>query len=159
MMSSRIELKLSLDGEPALIRADPGQIEQVLMNLVLNGRDAISQAGALTVEVRNVELREPLVSRSTTVLPGHYVLLAVSDTGCGMHADVLGRLFEPFFTTKEKGKGTGLGLTAVYSIVNECDAGIVVESQPGRGSRFAIYFQRQMQQETALPGSAESANA
>ena len=154
MMSSRIELKLSLGDQPALIRADPGQIEQVLMNLALNGRDAISQAGVLSVEVRNVELREAMIARSTTVLPGSYVLLAVSDTGCGMEAEVLERLFEPFFTTKEKGKGTGLGLTAVYAIVNECDAGIFVESDPGAGSRFTIYFQRQMQSE-----SAESANA
>jgi two-component system, cell cycle sensor histidine kinase and response regulator CckA len=154
MMSSRIELKLNLGSEPALICADPGQIEQVLMNLVLNGRDAIKQSGVLTVEVRNVQLREALISRCTTVLPGDYVLLAVSDTGCGMDADVLGRIFEPFFTTKEKGKGTGLGLTAVYAIVSECDAGIMVESNPGMGSRFTIYFQRQAQR-----GSAEGANA
>ena len=154
MMSSRIEIKLSLGNEPALIRADPGQIEQVLMNLVLNGRDAISQAGVLTVEVRNVALREPLISRSMTVLPGDYVLLAVSDTGCGMDADVVERLFEPFFTTKEKGKGTGLGLTAVYAIVSECDAGIMVESDPGVGSRFTIYFQRQTHAESADGASA-----
>jgi hypothetical protein len=147
MMSSRIELKLNVGAEPALIRADPGQIEQVLMNLVLNGRDSISQAGVLTVEVHNVLLREALISRSMTVLPGDYVLLTIADTGSGMDPAVLEHIFEPFFTTKEKGKGTGLGLTAVYSIVNECDAGILVESEAGVGSQFMIYFQRQMQGE------------
>jgi signal transduction histidine kinase len=154
MMSSRIELKLNMGAEPALIRADPGQIEQVLMNLVLNGRDSISQAGVLTVEVHNVLLREALISRSMTVLPGDYVLLMIADTGSGMAPGILEHIFEPFFTTKEKGKGTGLGLTAVYAIVNECDAGILVESEPGVGSQFMIYFQRQMQWERAGSASA-----
>jgi two-component system, cell cycle sensor histidine kinase and response regulator CckA len=154
MISSRIDLKLSVPEEPALIRADPGQIEQVLMNLALNARDSMAHGGTLTVEVDHRLLREPLISRSTTVLPGDYVLLTVSDTGSGMDPATLERIFEPFFTTKEKGKGTGLGLTAVYTIVNECDAGMMVESAPDAGSRFTIYFPRQMGQGCAAAAQA-----
>jgi two-component system, cell cycle sensor histidine kinase and response regulator CckA len=154
MISSRIDLKMSVPEEPALIRADPGQIEQVLMNLALNARDSMAHGGTLTVEVGHRLLREPLISRSTTVLPGDYVLLAVSDTGSGMDSATLERIFEPFFTTKEKGKGTGLGLTAVYTIVNECDAGMMVESALEAGSRFTIYFPRQTGQEYAAAAQA-----
>jgi two-component system, cell cycle sensor histidine kinase and response regulator CckA len=154
MISARIDLKLSVPDEPALIRADPGQIEHVLMNLALNARDSMAHGGTLTVEVRHRLLRDPLISRSTTVLPGDYVLLAVSDTGSGMDPATIERIFEPFFTTKEKGKGTGLGLTAVYTIVNECDAGVMVESEPGAGSRFTIYFPRQTGQECAAAAQA-----
>jgi signal transduction histidine kinase len=154
MISAHIDLKLSVPEEPALIRADPGQIEQVLMNLALNARDSMAQGGTLTVEVGHRLLRKPLISRSTTVLPGDYVLLAVSDTGSGMDQATIERIFEPFFTTKEKGKGTGLGLTAVYTIVNECDAGMMVESEPGAGSRFTIYFPRQAAQECAAAAQA-----
>jgi two-component system, cell cycle sensor histidine kinase and response regulator CckA len=154
MISSRINLKLSVPEEPALIRADPGQIEQVLMNLALNARDSMAHGGTLTVDVGYRLLREPLISRSTTVLPGDYVVLAVSDTGSGMDPATLERIFEPFFTTKEKGKGTGLGLTAVYTIVDECDAGMMVESALDAGSRFTIYFPRQTGQEYAVAAQA-----
>ncbi|HEY6342652.1 MAG TPA: ATP-binding protein [Bryobacteraceae bacterium] len=154
IISSRIDLKLSVPEEPALIRADPGQIEQVLMNLALNARDSMAHGGTLTVEVGYRLLGEPLISRSTTVLPGDYVLLAVSDTGSGMDPATLERIFEPFFTTKEKGKGTGLGLTAVNTIVDDCDAGMMVESAPGAGSRFTIYFPRQTGQEYAAAAQA-----
>jgi signal transduction histidine kinase len=157
MISSGIDLRLSVPEEPALIRADPGQIEQVLMNLALNARDSMAHGGTLTVEVAHRLLREPLISRSTTVLPGNYVLLTVSDTGSGMDPATLERIFEPFFTTKEKGAGTGLGLTAVYTIVNECDAGMMVESAPGAGSRFTIYFPRQTGRNTPRPPRRDGA--
>jgi signal transduction histidine kinase len=154
MISARIDFKLIVPEEPALIRADPGQIEQLLMNLALNARDSMAHGGTLTVEVGHRRLRDPLISRPTTVLPGNYVLLAVSDTGSGMDPATIERIFEPFFTTKEKGKGTGLGLTAVYAILNECDAGIMVESAPGAGSRFTIYFPRRAGQECAAAAQA-----
>jgi PAS domain S-box-containing protein len=137
-----IELSAELDASAGAIKADPGQVEQVIMNLVVNARDAMPKGGRLTIETRNVTIGKEASLDAVGVAPGSYVLLAVRDTGHGMDAETRSHLFEPFFTTKEKGKGTGLGLSTVYGIVKQSGGSIIVESAPGRGTTFRIYFPR-----------------
>jgi len=130
-------------GEDGYVRADPGQMSQLVMNLAINARDAMPQGGTLTIETSTKEHLERQDGFSSDFEAGAYVCLTISDTGCGMSAEVKSHLFEPFFTTKEVGKGTGLGLSIVYGAVKQCGGQIVVVSEPGRGTSFRIFLPRE----------------
>ncbi len=145
LLGQGVELKLHLAPQPAQIRADQSQIEQVLVDLVLNGRDAMPEGGRLTLETQERHLDEATIQSrhpGTDIAPGDYVILVVRDTGAGMSAEVLEHAFEPFFTTKSVGKGTGLGLAAVYGAVKQNHGYIWAYSEVGQGSSFEIYLPR-----------------
>ena len=142
LIGETIKIRLVSGACLGRIHADANQIVQVLMNLAVNARDAMPNGGSLTIETADVDLDEEYTRLHVTAKPGAYVMLAVSDTGCGMNPEVLARIFDPFYTTKEPGKGTGLGLGTVYGIVKQSGGWIWAYSEPGRGSTFKVYLPR-----------------
>ena len=142
VIGEHIELILRYDSGLGRVKADPGQIEQVLLNLVVNARDAMPSGGKLVIETCNLLIDEAAARRTSSLHPGSYVVLSVSDTGVGIDPETQSHIFEPFFTTKEQGKGTGLGLATVYGIVQQSGGHITVYSQPGQGATFRLYFPR-----------------
>jgi signal transduction histidine kinase len=149
-------IPVRVDLEPRLwpVRADPRQVEQALVNLAVNARDAMPSGGTLRITLHNA--RDPVVNgKNEIVPPGDYVSIAVSDTGSGIDAATMPRIFEPFFTTKEVGKGTGLGLSTVYGIMKQTGGYVCANSSPGRGSEFTLYFVRAQEDEN---GGAKETN-
>jgi PAS domain S-box-containing protein len=142
LIGEDIELVIELEPGLKMVKADPGQVEQVLMNLVINARDAMPLGGKLIIRTANVELDEGFTSQRVELLPGPYVRVSVIDQGLGMAPETLPHIFEPFFTTKEAGKGTGLGLSTVYGIIKQSGGHIEVTSKPGEGAVFDLYFRQ-----------------
>jgi PAS domain S-box-containing protein len=159
VLGEHVEVAVLRDPELGSVLVDPGQFEQVLLNLVVNARDAMPDGGKLTIETSNVDLDTATATELVGLAAGSYVIIAVSDSGHGMDPATRERMFEPFFTTKEKGKGTGLGLATVFGIVQQSGGHIVVASEPGSGTAFRIYLPRTAQPaESAVPTARRSAS-
>jgi two-component system, cell cycle sensor histidine kinase and response regulator CckA len=151
LIGDDIELVCQLDAHLGTINADPNQLEQVLMNLVLNARDAMPGGGKIAIKTTNVDIDEAYALDHVYIKPGRYVKLALSDTGVGMNRETQVRIFEPFFSTKEVGKGTGLGLATVFGIIKQSAGCINVYSEPAHGTTFKVYFPRYEQEPSAIP--------
>ncbi len=164
LIGEDIELATRFGTESVVVRADRAQLEQVVLNLVVNARDAMPHGGRITLEVRVAELDRAYAEAHAGVNPGSYAMIAVSDDGCGMDAETIAHVFEPFYTTKEQGRGTGLGLSTVYGIVERNGGSISVESEPGHGSSFRVYLPRILESvevrrdafDTPAPGGHET---
>lgn len=156
LLGEDIEIHLRLDSQPLFVHADPGMIDQVLMNLAVNARDAMPKGGQLMIESAPVEFDEFAASQSANIRPGSFVQLTVSDCGCGIPPEILPKIFEPFFTTKDVGKGTGLGLATVYGIVQQHGGWINVYSEVGHGTTFRVYLPRLSKHDGAKPISTTS---
>jgi PAS domain S-box-containing protein len=164
LMSERIEMKTQIDKNIGAVKADPGQIEQVILNLIVNARDAMPNGGKLLIETGNIELDSTFGHDQASIKPGPYVMLSVTDTGIGMSAETLAHIFEPFYTTKESGRGTGLGLSTVYGIVKQSGGHVSVYSELGKGTTFKVYLPRvddpvQAPATVEAPGSASAEGA
>lgn len=142
LIGAHIELNTRREPRLGMVRVDPGQFEQVLVNLIVNARDAMPNGGQLTISTANVELDEAYAAQHREVMPGRYVMVAVEDTGCGMDEEILSHIFEPFFTTKPVGQGTGLGLSTVHGIIHQSGGHLTVESEPAQGTTFRVYLPR-----------------
>jgi CheY-like chemotaxis protein len=154
LIGENIELETDLEPMLATVLADPNQLEQVVVNLVLNARDAMAAGGRLTIETANIEREQPEIGSHGAIPPGRYVALTVRDTGSGMAPDVEEKIFEPFFTTKEQGQGTGLGLATVYGIVRQSGGRISVRSIPGEGSSFDVFLPQSDVEPASARGTA-----
>jgi CheY-like chemotaxis protein len=135
-----VEISVKLDSNLGSVKADPAQMERVIMNLAVNARDAMPEGGKLILETANAELDASYINRHTAAVAGKYVMLAISDTGVGIDKEIQSKIFDPFFTTKASGKGTGLGLATVYGIVNQSGGYVWVYSEMGKGATFKIYL-------------------
>jgi len=159
LMSDTIEMRTRVENSLGAVKADPGQIEQVVLNLIVNARDAMPNGGTLVIETRNVELDSTMSHEQWTVKQGPYAMLSVADTGVGMSADTVAHIFEPFYTTKESSRGTGLGLSTVYGIVKQSGGHISVHSELGKGTTFKVYLPRVEDTVMAEPEKSEPAES